>query len=155
MNQNVQAKQEFARLTASSDPEWRLIGESAVALVDGRVDEALQKATQASKQLQDADAAAGGGMGATQRTPEKFYAAYQTGLVKAKKEDWTGAAEAFDRAAQLDPMFAYAQYYAGLAYSHIQRPDRVAFYFDRFLTLAPNAPERTAVMSIMRTIRGR
>ena len=158
MNQNDKAKQEFARLTTSSDPVWKLIGESAVALVDNRVDEALDKATQAAKQLENAQSAAGAAMPpvtADPRRTEAFHAQYQLGLVKAKKEDWTGAAEAFERAATLDPVFAYAHYYAGLSYSKIQRPDRVALHFDHFLTIAPNAPERSAVTSIMRTIRGK
>jgi tetratricopeptide (TPR) repeat protein len=150
MNQNDKAKQEFARLSSSSDPTWRLIGESAVAFVDNRVDEALDKATQAARQVEN-PAPGGAPAGAS----EKFHALYQLGLVKAKKEDWTGAADAFERAAAIDPVFAYAHYYAGLSYSKIQRPDRVALHFDHFLTIAPNAPERSAVTSIMRTIRGR
>ena len=158
MNQNDKAKQEFSRLAASSDPAWKLIGESAVALVDNQLDQALDKANQAVKQLGDAQSAAGAAMPpvtAAPRTVEMFHAQYQLGLVKAKKEDWTGAADAFERATQLDPAFAYAHYYAGLSYSKIQRPDRVAMHFDHFLTIAPNAPERGAVTSIMRTIRGK
>jgi hypothetical protein len=31
----------------------------------------------------------------------------------------------------------------------------MAIHFDRFLKLAPDAPERPEVMSIMRTVRGR
>jgi tetratricopeptide (TPR) repeat protein len=127
-----------------------------VALIDGRVDQALEKANEATRQL-DAGEAASAARGGTPavRTTEKFYALYQTGLVKARRDDWAGAADAFERAAALDPMFAYAHYYAGLAYSNVKRPDKVAMHFDHFLRIAPNAPERSAVMSIMRTIRGR
>jgi hypothetical protein len=31
----------------------------------------------------------------------------------------------------------------------------MAVYFENFLKLAPNAPERPAVLSIMKTVRGR
>jgi tetratricopeptide (TPR) repeat protein len=87
--------------------------------------------------------------------PNDFFAQYQLGLARAQTEDWPAAAEAFERASQLDPVFAYAHYYAGLAYSRIQRIDRTATHFETFLKLAPKAPERTAVESIMRTLRGR
>jgi hypothetical protein len=33
--------------------------------------------------------------------------------------------------------------------------DRMAKHFEAFLALAPDAPERTEVESIMRTVRGR
>lgn len=157
MNRNDNAKQEFARLVASEAPVWRLVGESAVSLVDGRLDLALQKVTQATTLL-----AAGPAMTSpTDGTPpavanatEKFHTAYQTGLVKARREDWLGAAQAFQRAAQINPGFGYAHYYAGMAYSRVRRPDLVALHFDHFLKIAPKAPERPAVMSILRTIRG-
>ncbi len=157
LNQSDKAKQEFGRLAAEVDPLWKLVGQSAVAFVDNHIDQALATATEASKRVEAAS------MKTTATAPapaqptlaQKFHVLYQLGLVKAQRGDWPGAADAFERAAQLDPTFAYAQYYAGLAYSHIKRPDKVALYFDHFLTLAPNAPEHDATMSIMRTIRGR
>jgi tetratricopeptide (TPR) repeat protein len=161
LNQTDKATQEFSRLAASQDPVWKLIGESALALVNSQLDQALDKAAQASARVappaegarpQAQPNQAGSGSAGM---AERFHAAYQTGLVKMKREDWAGAAEAFERAAQIDPAFAYAHYYAGLAYSRIQRPDKVALHFDHFLNVAPSAPERAGVMSIMRTIRGR
>jgi tetratricopeptide (TPR) repeat protein len=142
-NQNDRAKDEFRQLVASGDPVWRLTGESSIAMVDNDFDRALDLANQA--------------VNAAQGAPDQlrdFHAYYQLGLVKTRREDWAGAAEAFDRAAQLNPGFAYAHYYAGLAYSRIQRQDQVALHFEQFLKLAPEAPERSAVTSIMRTIRG-
>ena len=55
----------------------------------------------------------------------------------------------------LDPSFAHAYYYAGLSRYRANRPDLMAARFERFLKLAPDAPERTEVQQIMRTIRGR
>jgi tetratricopeptide (TPR) repeat protein len=160
LNQNDRAKQEFGYLISSADAVWRLTGESAVALVDSDLDRALDLATQAAVQLAADEAAANqaaaaAGTPSVPRTVEAFHVAYQTALVKAARMDWAGAAAEFERATQLQPMFAYAHYYAGLASSNIRRPDQVALHFEHFLNLAPNAPERPAVMSIMRTIRGR
>jgi tetratricopeptide (TPR) repeat protein len=63
-----------------------------------------------------------------------------------------GASAAFEKAAQLDPSWADAHYYAGLAYSKIKRIDLMAAHFDTFLKLAPQSPQRPAVQSIMRTL---
>ena len=52
-------------------------------------------------------------------------------------------------------MPAYAHYYAGLSYYQAERIDLMAAFFESFLKLAPDAPERAQVESIMRTIRGR
>ena len=76
-------------------------------------------------------------------------------VVLAKREDWAGAADAFDRAAELNPSMAYAHYYGGLMAYRAGRPARMANPFERFLQLAPEAPEWPEVMSIMRTVRGR
>ena len=120
-----------------SDP-WHFIGLSGRHLLDDATDPALEAA-------QRAVATAG-------MLPD---AHYQLGLVLARREDWGAAAAAFDRAVELNPMFAYAHYNGGLMHYRAGRPDRMAIHFERFLKLAPEAPERPEVLSIMRTIRGR
>jgi tetratricopeptide (TPR) repeat protein len=75
--------------------------------------------------------------------------------VHARSGDFAAAAEAFDRTIEANSRFAYAYYYAGLAYSKIDRADRMALRFETFLRLAPEAPERREVESILRTLRGR
>ena len=80
---------------------------------------------------------------------------YQLGLVESAQDKQAPAAEAFAKAAALDPQMAYAHYEAGMAYYKIKRVDRMAVYFENFLKLAPNAPEAPAVKSIMKTVRGR
>ena len=82
-------------------------------------------------------------------------ARYQLGLVEAARNNHQQAAEAFAKATELDPQMAYAHYEAGMAFYKAKRVDRMAVYFEHFLKLAPNAPERPAVQSIMRTVRGR
>lgn len=155
-NQSEDAKGDFTQLVESGDDTWRLVGESSIAFIDQNNDRALELADQAVARVNER-AAAGGPAGPGQEPAGRirdFAAFYQQGLVKSRREDWAGAAEAFDRATQLHPSFAYAHYYAGLTSSRMKRPDRVASHFEVFLKLAPNAPERGAVTSIMRTLRG-
>jgi tetratricopeptide (TPR) repeat protein len=132
------AKRELSRLTDQNDRVWSAIAESAHAMIDDDGQGALKAAERAAAM-----------------DSNHFFALYQLGLVKAVREDWPGAAEAFERGSQIEPSFAYAHYYAGLAYSKIKRADRTAAHFEMFLKLAPKAPERPAVESIMRTLRGR
>ena len=134
-----QAREAYRRLgdRPEEDP-WHFIGLSANQLLDNDTDAALgsaQRAVEIADGLADAH--------------------YQRGLVLAKREDWRGAAESFDRVSQIDPMHAYAYYYAGLMHYRASRPDLMAVRFERFLKLAPDAPERPEVLQIMRTIRGR
>lgn len=138
LGQPDRAKAELALLADVDDAAWKLVGGSAESLIDANIEQALEAATQAAASA-----------------PDFFFAQYQLGLVKAERQDWTGAADAFERATQIDPTFAYAHYYAGLVYSKVKRADRTATHFEVFLKLAPKAPERLAVESIMRTLRGR
>jgi tetratricopeptide (TPR) repeat protein len=117
---------------------WHLVGQSAKALLAGDDAAALNFANQAT--AADATLAE---------------ASYTLGLVLFKRQDWAGAAAAFDKASTLQPSFAHAHYYAGLSHYRANRPDLMAARFERFLKLAPDAPERAEVQQIMRTIRGR
>jgi len=137
MGQNDPAKDVFRRLESGGDA-WRLTGESAIAQVDANLDAALSSA--------QAAVAADGSVWAAQ---------YQLGLVLEGRGENPGAADAFVKAAEANPQMAYAHYNAGMNFYKAQRVDLMAVYFENFLRLAPNAPERPAVESIMRTIRGR
>ena len=138
MNQPAEAAQEFQRVAGQADPAWQAVGQSATALAGGDLHAALDAGTRA-----------------VATAPGSFHANYQLGLVKAKMNDWAGAADAFGQAANINPTFAYAHYYAGIANSRIKRADLTAEHLDRFLKLAPMAPERPAVESLMKTLRGR
>ena len=149
--ENDRAKDEFSKLKDSDDPVWKAVGESGMAAIENDRDKAVElgkKAVEAAKSGDQPD----------QDDPAKklrnFHAFYQLALAQARKEDWTAAAESFTRATELNPGFAYAHYYAGLSYSRIKRPDQVAKYFEAFLKLAPKAPERSAVLSLLKAIRG-
>jgi tetratricopeptide (TPR) repeat protein len=134
-----QARDMYRRLAELPEENaWRFIGLSAQQLLDNQNDQALasaQRAVKMSDMLADAH--------------------QQLGLVLAKRQAWREAAMAFDRASEVDPMYAYAYYYGGLTHSRANRPDLMAVRFERFLKLAPEAPERPEVLQLMRTIRGR
>jgi len=139
LGQNEEAKQAFGALAGAAEGSvWREIGQSGTALVDGNVDGAGSAATKAVEI--DGNSAP---------------ARYQLGVVESARDNQAQAAEAFAKAADLDPQMAYAHYEAGMAFYKIKRVDRMAVYFENFLKLAPDSPEKPAVQSIMRTVRGR
>ena len=76
------------------------------------------------------------------------------GIVQARREDYAAAAAAFEQVTTYAPAFAYGYYYGGQANSRIDRPDQMAINFERFLQLAPEAPEAPRVQSLLRSVRG-
>ena len=131
-----QASAEFARLRETDQPAWRLVAESGEALIGNDTGRAVDLARKAV----DAD----------EGNP---FAHYQLGLSAAKATDWGTAVAGFTKAVQLKPDFAYAHYYAALAYQRQRQLPKTAEHFDAFLRLAPDAPERSAVIAILRTIK--
>ena len=131
-----QAAAEFARLRETDQPAWRLVAESGEALIGNDTGRAVDLARKAV----DAD----------EGNP---FAHYQLGLSAAKATDWGTAVAGFTKAVQLKPDFAYAHYYAALAYQRQRQLPKTAEHFDAFLRLAPDAPERSAVIAILRTIK--
>jgi tetratricopeptide (TPR) repeat protein len=138
LNDTGGARAIYQRLAGAGDPAWAAIGRAAIALGDKRMDEALSAAN-----------------GAVAAGPSLAEAHFERGLVLMNRREYEEAAGAFDRAIQIDPAFAAAQYNGGLAEYRIKRVDRMAAHFEAFLKLAPNAPERPEVESIMKTVRGK
>ena len=136
LDRNDRAVAEMTRLRAHEQPSWRLIGESGEALIANDAARAIDLARRAIE--------ADGG---------NPFAHYQLGLAAAKASDWGTAVSGFTKAVELKPDFAYAHYYAGLAYQRQRQLPKTAEHFDAFLRLAPDAPERSAVIAILRTIR--
>jgi tetratricopeptide (TPR) repeat protein len=136
MERADRAGAELARLRASDQPAWGLVAESAEALLANDGGRALDLARRAVE--------------ADGNNP---FAHYQLGLAAGKANDWNAAVGGFSRAIQLKPDFAYAHYYAGLSYQRLRQLSKTAEHFDAFLRLAPDAPERSAVQAILRTIK--
>jgi tetratricopeptide (TPR) repeat protein len=139
-NRPNDARAQFARLSSGVDPAtaWSLVGESAIALIDANPPLAIEKATQA-----------------VALAPDQFHPNYQLGLAQSAAEQWEPAAAALEKASSINPASAYAHYFAGLAYSRLKQIDRMATHLEYFLKIAPNAPEQAAVMTLMRSVRGR
>jgi len=133
----AQAIQTYQRLEARpTDDPWHFIGLSGRQLVQNQIEPAIASAREAIA-----------------RAPMFGPAHYQLGLSLARAQRWPEAAAAFEAAAMRRPGHAYTHYYAGLSYYRAGRPDQMSVHFDQFLKLAPEAPERPEVQSIMRTIR--
>ncbi len=138
LNDADAARRTYQRLADIGGDPWASIGRSAVQLMDNRFDEALGSADQAVRLAAS--------------LPE---AHYQRGIVFMFRKEYGDALDAFTRATQLDPTFAAAYYYAGLASSRVKRIDLMASNFGMFIKLAPDAPERPEVESVLRAVRGR
>jgi protein O-GlcNAc transferase len=134
-----QAAQTFSQLAArpESDP-WHFIGLSGRQLVEGNAEAAVASARQAAAVA-----------------PDLAAAHFQLGLVLARLQQWPEAAAAFDAASDRQPGNAYAYYYGGMMHYRANRVDQMAVHFEQFLKLAPEAPERPEVLSIMRTLQRR
>ena len=136
---NDQAAQTFNRLAERPEPDpWHFVGLSGRQLVEGNADAAVASARQAAA-----------------LAPDLPYAHFQLGLALARQQQWAEAAAAFDAASQRQPSNAYAHYYGGMMHYRANRVDQMAVHFDQFLKLAPEAPERPEVLSIMRTLQSR
>jgi tetratricopeptide (TPR) repeat protein len=136
LERSDRAVAELTRLRASENAAWRLVGESAEALVNNDAGRAVDVARRA-----------------TEADGTNPFAQYQLGLAAGKANDWGTAVAAFTRAVELKPDFAYAHYYAALSYQRQRQLSKTAEHFDAFLRLAPDAPERSAVLAILRTIK--
>lgn len=137
MNQGDRAREEFGRLESNNDRAWQLTGKAALALLADNVDEGFILASEA--------------VGANGDNP---FAHYELGLAASRKGDHARSAEAFDRATQIKPDFAYAHYYAGVEYQRAKQMGQAGDHLRRFLELAPDAPERGAVTTLLRSLRG-
>jgi len=134
-NEARQAYEQLAGRPESESDAWRDIGRSGIAILG-----------------QDTAGAVAGANQAVMRNPSLPEAYFQQGMALSASQDMSGAAAAFQKASDLDPNWAYAHFYAGLAYSKVKRIDLTAQHFQTFLRLAPQAPERGEVQSIMRTL---
>jgi tetratricopeptide (TPR) repeat protein len=138
LNDSAGARRAYQQVAERAGSPWSAIGRSGLQMLDNQLDPSLDSANQA---VQGADS-----------LPE---AHYQRGLVLMARRDYSEAAAAFGRVTQLDANFASAYYYAGLANYRAKRIDLMTKNFEAFVKLAPNAPERPEVDSILKTVRGK
>jgi tetratricopeptide (TPR) repeat protein len=131
------ARGQFERLVNSGDESWKAVAQSAIALIDNNLDQAVAEAARARDVNGD-----------------NGYAFYQLGLSHLRRSEFDAAAQALDRAAELMPRFAYAHYQAGVAHQRARRFNQMAEHFQAFLKLAPDAPEAAQVQLALRALKG-
>ncbi|MGE0039542.1 MAG: tetratricopeptide repeat protein [Vicinamibacterales bacterium] len=130
------ARNELAHLQDVGDQAWQLIAQAEVA----RLDDNNAAAREAARR-------------ATEANSTHPWAQYELGLVAAHMNDYAAAARAFERALELRPDLAYAHYYAGQAFQRERNLGKTAEHFQAFLKMAPEAPERPAVLAVLRTLK--
>lgn len=131
------ARGEFRRLQETGDASWQQVGASGLAMLDDNDAEAVAAARRA-----------------VEANGDNPFAQYQLGLTAADANDFGASSQALARATELKPDFAYAHYYAAQAFQKQNNMGKASEHYGYFLKLAPDAPERGAVMAIMRTLRG-
>lgn len=105
----------------------------------------------AQQRLKQYDEAIGTLQGA--RAPQPALIPYQIGVTRAFQENWPAATEQLNRAIEMDSGLAYAYYYRGLAQDKLGRKDLLVSDMERFLALAPNAPEAERAKAIIRSVK--
>ena len=78
---------------------------------------------------------------------------YQIGVTRLFQEQWQPALDQLTRAIDSDPGLAYAYYYRGLAAEKLNRKDLLVNDMERFLKLAPDAPEAERARMILRAVK--
>lgn len=78
---------------------------------------------------------------------------YQIGVTRAFQANWPAAVEQLGRAIEMDSGLAYAYYYRGLAQEKLDRKDLLVSDMERFLALAPTAPEAEQAKAILRAVK--
>jgi tetratricopeptide (TPR) repeat protein len=105
----------------------------------------------AQQRLKQYDAAIATLQGA--RAPQPALLPYQIGVTRAFQGNWQAAAEQLSRAIDMDSGLAYAYYYRGRAQEKLGRKDLLVNDLERFVTLAPNAPEADLARAIVQAAK--
>jgi tetratricopeptide (TPR) repeat protein len=78
---------------------------------------------------------------------------HQIGLGFLFDKQWRPAKEHFDTVIEDDELFAPAYFYRAMAWDKLGRKDRMLDDLDKFVTLAPDAPEAARARSILAASR--
>jgi tetratricopeptide (TPR) repeat protein len=89
----------------------------------------------------------------TATAPAPALIPYQIGVTRAFQQSWQAAAEQLNRAIEMDSGLAYAYYYRALVQDKLGRKDLLVNDMDRFLALAPNAPEADQARAVLRSAK--
>lgn len=108
----------------------------------------------AQRGLKQYDAAFASLARARELAPGHAMAAYEQGLVRVLQGQWEPGIELLTKAIELDSGIAYAYYYRGLAASRVRRKDLTINDFQRFLAMAPKAPEASRARKVVESVGG-
>lgn len=146
----------YARKRADADQVYQRVlqqAETQLAQKPGDADalyglgvaqQRLKRYDQALQNLEQARAA----------KPKSEVIPFELGMTHMLRNEFQPAFDQLSRAIQLNSGFAYAYYYRALAAEKINRKDLVVNDMDRFLALAPTAPEAEKARRILQAARG-
>jgi tetratricopeptide (TPR) repeat protein len=81
--------------------------------------------------------------------PGNTMARYQLGVTKTFQGSWQGAVDNLTKAIDKDSGIAYAYYYRGIAAGRIGKKDLMVNDMERFLKMAPKAPEAEKAKAVL------
>jgi tetratricopeptide (TPR) repeat protein len=81
--------------------------------------------------------------------PNDLMATYQLGLTRAFQGKWADAVALLTKSLDADPGIAYGYFYRALAQDKLGRKDLLVLDMQRFITLAPNAPEAERAQAVV------
>lgn len=79
---------------------------------------------------------------------------YYVGLSYAFEQNWQEAKESLDRVIAKDERFAYAYFYRGMVWEKLGRKDNMLVDMDRFVKLAPEAPDAGKAKALLAAAGG-
>jgi len=85
--------------------------------------------------------------------PDNAAARFQLGLTRAFQAKWSDAVNELTRAVTVDSGLAYAYYYRGLAADRLGKKDVLVNDMERFVALAPKAPEAAKALAILQAAK--
>jgi tetratricopeptide (TPR) repeat protein len=138
----------YLRQGRNGDDAFRKAAEVARAKGGSEAAYYLGVAQQRLKQYDEAIATLQGA-----RAPAPALIPYQIGVTRAFQENWPAAVAQLNRAIEMDSGLAYAYYYRGLAQDKMGHKDLLISDMERFLALAPNAPEAERAKAIIRSVK--
>ncbi len=85
--------------------------------------------------------------------PENAEAFYQKGVIFGYQRNTEEAINSLKKCLEFQSDHVYAHYLMGLAYNQIKRIDLAVEHLDKFLFLAPEAPEAEQVRRLLSALR--
>lgn len=138
-----------ARKSGEADAAFR----KAAELAQGKGGDSLYYLGVAQQRLRQFDQAVETLERARGQSPSNAMIPFQIGVTRAFQEQWSPAVEQLSRAIEMNSGMAYAYYYRGLAYDKLNRKDQLVKDMERFLALAPDAPEADRARAVLQAAR--